>query len=78
MLLVDAVEDESDEYHEYAFEAVQVIISEQSAARRLDMLKNDPDLLSKVFPDGTSDLAEGEPNAEEVLVWVRQRYVPEM
>lgn len=78
LLLIDAILDE-DEYSEEASAAVSDSIRSHTDELRSEVLKDHPDLrtsLRQASPDGVASLSE--PTEEEVMVWVRERYAPQV
>lgn len=74
LLLIDAILDE-DEYCEEAIAAVSDSIRSQSYSVRCEVLESHPNLRS-TLQQATSDseASSSEPDDEEVLVWVKERY----
>jgi len=78
LLLIDAILDE-DEYSEEASEAVSESIKSQTFDARSEVLKDRPDLRTSLQQANTEGEASFlEPDEEEVLVWVRERYAPQV
>ena len=79
LLLVDALEDDCDEYHEDTYDSLSELISSQDRATRLRMLEKHPDLRADIESKGFGTVIDGEspqPEPEEVMVWVHERYLP--
>lgn len=78
LLLIDAILDE-DEYVEEAGDAVSEHIQSQTYDVRFEVLKDHPELRTSLRQASTDDEASSsEPNEEEILVWVRERYAPQV
>lgn len=81
MLLVDSATDESDEYHEDAFDTVHETILRQPFSLRMEVIQDHDEILERYNPellpldeDGMRLLPPIQ--HDEVEVWIREWYTP--